>query len=142
MVTARFLIVDDDDIDAKAISRAIQERGLPLEVRRAVDGEEALHMLRGTGGHERIQGPVVVTLDLNMPRMNGLECLHALREDPALHETVVFIVTTSDTPTDREEAYSMNPAGYIVKGTAPGTYEAVADLLAKYTQVVALPERK
>lgn len=139
MQLAQVLIVDDDDVDAKAIARGLRRRGVDFVLQRAVDGEEALHMLRGTGGYDPVEGPVIVTLDLNMPRMNGFECLEALRSDPELAHTIVFVVSTSDTDDDKREAYRLHPAGYVVKGTDPAIYEGIADLLAKYNEVVSLP---
>ena len=136
----QFLIVDDDDIDAEALRRGIRKRRMPNAILRAVDGEEALHMLRGTGGYERVRGPVIVTLDLNMPRMNGFETLTAIRQDPDLSPTVVFVVSTSDDEQDRRKAYNHHPAGYVVKSNHGQHYSDIADLLAKYSKVVALPQ--
>ena len=73
------LVVEDDDIDAEGLERALKSAKLLNPLYRARDGIEALEMLRGTGGAERVEPPLVVLLDLNMPRMDGIEFLHALR---------------------------------------------------------------
>jgi CheY-like chemotaxis protein len=80
-----------------------------------------------------------VLLDLNMPRMNGLELLRAIREDPALRTITVVVLTTSDDDRDKVEAYNLNVAGYILK---PVTFTAFVEAMAtlnKYWAINELP---
>jgi CheY-like chemotaxis protein len=106
----------------------------PLHV--ASDGIEALEVLRsGRMGDARR----IVLLDLNMPRMNGIEFLRELRADPALRVTPVVVLTTSNDDRDRVEAYNLNVAGYLLK---PVTFLDFAELMAalnRYWTLVELP---
>ena len=106
------LLVDDDEIDVMNVRRAFEKAKIENPLFHAEDGLAALEMLRdGTvPKHRRL-----VLLDLNMPRMNGIEFLRELREDPELHGTAVVVLTTSDEERDRIEAYHFHVAGYLVK---------------------------
>ena len=73
------LLVEDDDIDAETVRRALEELKIGNPLRVARDGLEGLEILRGENGHEAIEKPYLILLDLNMPRMNGLEFLAAIR---------------------------------------------------------------
>ncbi|MGB7518801.1 MAG: response regulator, partial [Spirulinaceae cyanobacterium] len=79
----------------------------------------------------------LVLLDLNMPKMNGLEFLHILREDPKLKLIPVIVLTTSDEDRDRVEAYNLNVAGYILK---PVTFSKFAEVMATLNKYWALCE--
>jgi CheY-like chemotaxis protein len=125
---SQLLIVDDDDVEIMAVKRAL--RGSPIDwpIRIARDGVEALAILRGEGVAP-IHRPYVILLDLNMPRMNGIEFLRELRADPDHRDAVVFVLTTSDADQDRVAANSQQVAGYVVKRTVGGDFVDVADLL-------------
>jgi len=131
------LLVDDDEVDVMNVQRAFKKNNIvnPLYVAR--DGVEALEMLRAQGAVPRERR--LVLLDLNMPRMNGLELLRALREDPALRGITVVVLTTSDDDRDKVEAYNLNVAGYILK---PVTFTAFVEAMAtlnKYWAINELP---
>ncbi len=79
------LLVEDDDGDAKAVNRAFQKAKIANLMLRAVDGMEALDMLRGTNGKEKIAAPYILLVDVNMPRMSGIQLIHAIREDDDRH---------------------------------------------------------
>lgn len=129
------LLVDDDEVDVMNVRRAFERSHLTNPVHVACDGIEALQKLRdGTIGPRRI-----VLLDLNMPRMNGLEFLTALRADPELQPTCVVVLTTSNEDRDKVEAYRKNVAGYLVK---PVTFANFVEMMAtvnKYWTLVELP---
>ncbi len=133
------LLVDDDDVDAETVERAFRKAKITNPIYRASDGVEALEMLRGTGGREPIPYPHLILLDLKMPRMGGLKFLEALRNDPALRENVVFVLTTSAAEQDRLAAYENFVAGYIIKSQAGRDFTALIDLLDIYWRVVELP---
>ena len=106
------LLVDDDEIDVMNVRRAFEKGKIENPLFHAEDGLAALEMLRdGTIPKERR----LVLLDLNMPRMNGIEFLRELRDDPELHGTAVVVLTTSDEERDRIDAYHFHVAGYLVK---------------------------
>ena len=130
------LLVEDDEVDVMNVKRAFEKYHIMNPVFVAENGLEALQMLR-TGavpGERRI-----ILLDLNMPRMNGIDFLRALRADAELKSTTVVVLTTSNNDRDKIEAYNLNVAGYLVK---PVTFSEFAELmitLNKYWSLVELP---
>ncbi|MFK7958122.1 MAG: response regulator [Lysobacterales bacterium] len=110
-----FLLVEDDDIDVRVMERGFRQQGVNHPIVRAKDGQEALDLLRGVDGKSPPDWPYIVLLDINMPRMNGLEFLEEIRSDPDLCRTIVFVLTTSDDDKDIVAAYSNFVAGYLVK---------------------------
>jgi len=133
------LLVDDDDGDAKAVQRSFLKAKIANPLTRAVDGMEALEMLRGTNGKTRFPSPCVMLVDLNMPRINGIQFIQALRADKALHRSVVFVLTTSKRDEDKLAAYELNVAGYIVKATAGADFMNLVNLVECYWRIVELP---
>ncbi|HEY6793115.1 MAG TPA: response regulator [Kineosporiaceae bacterium] len=133
------LLVEDDDVDAEAVMRSIRRSQIPVEVVWVEDGVEALEVLRGEHRHQSVSRPVIVLLDLNMPRMDGFEFLHALRNDPALRDLVVFVLTTSSADADRTRAYHANIAGYLVKSSVGPQFARLARMLLSYKTAVTLP---
>lgn len=132
------LLVDDDDVAREAVARSFKKNSVSVSLVCAQDGQEALEILRGQ--HDiKIAKPLLVLLDLNMPRMNGFEFLEALRADDALRETVVFVLTTSDSDTDRSRAYHDNIAGYMVKTAVGPQFKHLISLMDVYEQTVYLP---
>lgn len=133
------LLVEDDDIDAMAVKRALREYRIANPLTLARDGLEALEYLRGNGKRQAIPRPNLVLLDINMPRMNGLEFLEALRDDPDLSDTVVFVLTTSSREEDVTAAYRKNIAGYMTKQNAGKDFLSLFNLLSEYWRVVIFP---
>lgn len=109
------LLVEDDQLDIMNVQRELRKHNVDVPLYIARNGREALNMLRGEGGQAAIPKPSVVMLDLNMPRMNGLELLSTLRSDPEFVGLNVFITTTSDLETDRLKAQDLAVSGYIIK---------------------------
>lgn len=109
------LLVEDDQLDIMNVQRELRKNNVNVPLHVARNGREALDLLRGEGGQTRIPRPRVVMLDLNMPRMNGLELLEILRADPEFQDLNVFITTTSDLETDRLKAQQLAVSGYIIK---------------------------
>lgn len=133
------LLVDDDDVDVMNVQRAFKRNNILNPLFIAHDGLEALTMLRSDGPDGVPKGRRLVLLDLNMPRMNGLEFLRELREDPELRYLTVIVLTTSDDERDKVEAYNLNVAGYIIK---PVTFLAFVEAVAalnKYWTINELP---
>ena len=133
------LLIDDDDVDVMAVKRAFKKQKIANPLRVARDGIEGLAMLRGEDGHEPIARPYIIILDLNMPRMDGLEFLAELRKDPSHRDAVVFVLTTSKADEDRAASYDQNVAGYIVKSDVGEGFLNVTRLLDSYWRVVLLP---
>ena len=133
------LVVDDDDVAAEAVSRGLHRHGMECPVAFAEDGFAALQILRGTHPSRRILKPYLILLDLNMPRMNGIEFLRELRLDSILGGTVVFVLSTSDSDKDRALAYRQNIAGYMVKSNLGPHFSGLARFLAEYRCAMILP---
>jgi CheY-like chemotaxis protein len=133
------LLVEDDDVDAEAVLRSLRRSQVPVDVVWVEDGQEALEVLHGEHGYQSISRPLIVLLDLNMPRMDGFEFLRALRTDPALRDLVVFVLSTSEAETDRTRAYHENIAGYLVKSSVGPQFSRLARLLLTYQTAVTLP---
>lgn len=133
------LLVEDDDGDAKAVRRTFEKEKIANRIVRAIDGVEALEMLRGTNGREKIHPPYILLVDLNMPRMGGLDLLKAIRADEELRGNVIFILSTSNREEDKKAAYDLNVAGYIVKERAGQDFLNVITLVDCYWRIVELP---
>ncbi|GAA3949461.1 response regulator [Hymenobacter algoricola] len=109
------LLVEDDQMDIMNVQRELRKHDITAPLHIARNGREALQLLRGEGSQPKISKPTIVLLDINMPRMNGLELLDALRSDPEFVALNVFIMTTSDLETDRLKARELAVSGYIIK---------------------------
>ncbi len=136
---ARLLHVEDDELCQMVMSRTFTKAKLANPIIGAHDGIDALELLRGSNGRERIARPFVILLDLNMPRMGGIEFLEELRADEALKQSVVFVLTTSDAEKDKVDAYNLGVAGYILKSGPGNAFVDTTALLATYWRVVEFP---
>ncbi len=140
MDTVRLLLVEDDDVDAEGVERALRKAGVDNPVERAIGGIEALARLRGKDGKPPLPRPYLILLDLNMPRMDGIAFLDELRADPALSDSVVFVLTTSDADRDKVRAYQAHVAGYMLKSRVGARFVNLVDLLNPYWQYIELPD--
>jgi len=133
------LLVEDDEVDVMNVQRAFKRNNITNPLYVANNGLEALGMLRGDDDkYDRIPGHRrIILLDINMPKMNGIEFLHELRQDDELSATPVVVLTTSDEDQDRVEAYRLNVAGYILK---PVTFTNFAEVMAALNKYWALCE--
>jgi len=109
------LLVEDDYLDIRNVERELKKINVNLPLHTARNGREALAMLRGEGMPKLNPLPSVVMLDINMPKMNGIEFLTEIRKDPEFKDLNVFIMTTSSEDTDRMAAQNLNVSGYIEK---------------------------
>ena len=130
------IVVDDDDVHFMSIERGFRKVGVENTLLRARDGVEALELLRGEGDLDPVRDPFLLLVDLRMPRMSGLELIRELRNDPHLKRTVAFVHSTSDADQDRDAAYDLNVAGYLVKDSDP---VGLANMLREYWRRVQLP---
>ena len=135
------LLVEDDEVDIMNVRRAFKKNNIVNPLYVANNGIEALEMLRG--GVPDVQAIPssrrIILLDLNMPRMGGLEFLQELRSDPNLRSTPVIVLTTSNQDRDRIEAYNLNVAGYILKPVTFINFAEVMATLNKYWTLCELP---
>ena len=134
--TLNILLVEDDQVDVMNVTRAFARNKIANPLFVAADGIEALEMLR-SGAVPRDRR--LILLDLNMPRMSGIEFLRELRADPELHSTPVVVLTTSDDERDKVNAYDLNIAGYLLKPVTFINFVEVMAALNKYWTLVELP---
>ena len=130
------LLVEDDEVDVMNVRRAFERNNVSNPLYVAGNGLEALEMLRG---NEIPKERRLILLDLNMPKMNGIEFLQALRADPELQSLPVVVLTTSNDDQDKIDAYNFNVAGYLLK---PVTFSNFCERMAtlnKYWTLVEMP---
>ena len=130
------LLVEDDEVDVMNVRRAFERNNVSNPLFVAGNGLEALEMLRdGTVPKERR----LILLDLNMPKMNGIEFLQALRSDPELASAPVVVLTTSNDDQDKLDAYNLNVAGYLLKPVTFSNFCERMTTLNKYWTLVEMP---
>ncbi len=105
------LLVEDDDVDQIAMERAFKDLNIRNRLVSTANGEEALEYLK----IESNEKPCIILLDLNMPKMNGIEFLEILKADEALKKIPVVVMTTSRAEQDIVESFRLGAAGYMVK---------------------------
>jgi CheY-like chemotaxis protein len=130
------LLVDDDQVDVMNVQRAFKKNNITNPMWVSSNGLEALELLRSgvVPSSQRL-----VLLDLNMPKMNGIEFLRALRADPSLAHTSVVVLTTSKDERDKVDAYNLNVAGYLLKPVEFIDFVGLMAALNKYWTLVELP---
>ena len=130
------LLVEDDQVDIMNVKRAFDKNRISNPLFVAGNGVEALRMLRE---NDVPAGRRIVLLDLNMPRMNGIEFLRELRADSVLQHTPVIVLTTSNDERDKIDAYNLNVAGYLLKPVTFVNFVEVMAALNKYWTLVEFP---
>lgn len=130
------LLIEDDDIDAMSITRAFKKMHIGNNIIRANDGQEGLDLLRSGA----VPSPYIILLDLQMPRLNGLEFLETIRENPELAQSTVFVLTTSKSDEDITASYKKNIAGYFVKEQVGEGFLDIVKMLKGYWKIVHFPE--
>jgi len=128
------LLVDDDCVDVMVVKRVLRELGVTNELVCAADGEEALAYLRGLESGT----PRVILLDLNMPRMNGIEFLQAMKAEERFRRIPVVIVTTSEEQQDLTKSFELGVAGYVVKSSNYREFRQKMGMIEQYV-VLAHP---
>jgi CheY-like chemotaxis protein len=134
------LLVEDDEVDVMNVQRALKKNGATSNLYRAANGIEALAMLRTNNQIAKENNSrLLILLDLNMPKMGGLEFLKELRADPALSHLPVVILTTSMQDSDLTTAYQYNVAGYLIKPITFSSFVETIDVLNRYWSMSELP---
>ena len=128
------LLVEDDEVDVMTVKRAFAKNNITNPLFVAHNGLEALDLLRKDNIPSRRR---LILLDVNMPKMNGIEFLRELRADPALQQASVVMMTTSNEERDRIEAFKLNVAGYLLK---PVTFQQFAEVMSTINKYWALME--
>ena len=130
------LLVEDDEVDVMNVRRAFERNNVSNPLFVAGNGLEALEILRGDKLPKERR---LVLLDLNMPKMNGIEFLQALRADPELSSLPVVVLTTSNDDQDKIDAYNLNVAGYLLKPVTFSNFCERMTTLNKYWTLVEMP---
>lgn len=137
--SVHILLVEDDDVDSEAVVRAFQKRSIENPITIVQDGIEAFNALRGENGWSRLPRPYIILLDINMPRMNGIEFLRELRREGELNKSIVFVLTTSNREEDKSAAYNEHIAGYLLKSRTGADFTNLTNMLDSYWRVVEFP---
>jgi CheY-like chemotaxis protein len=134
------LLVDDDEVDVMTVKRAFKKNNITNPLYVAANGVEALAILRGNEMPKLLPGQRrLILLDLNMPKMGGIEFLRELRADPELRPLPVIVLTTSNEEKDKVEAYNLNVAGYIIKPVTFSKFVETVGTLNKYWTLSEMP---
>jgi len=135
-IPVTLLIVEDDDEDFVFIKQALSKLNLTNPILRAVDGQNALDILRGEQGQEKLSGPFIILLDIYMPRINGIQFLEIIRNDDKLSDTMIFIFSSSEQYEDIKTTSEYGVVGFILKSDIAGSFkESVESLGLKWTLV-------
>lgn len=127
------LLVEDDEVDAMTVRRALKDLHVVNPLEHVENGEEALTYLRQP---DQVQ-PCIILLDLNMPVMGGIEFLQVIKHDAALRRTPVVVLTTSDEQQDKVASFDLGVAGYIRK---PVDYRQFVEAVRKVDAYWTLSE--
>jgi len=130
------LLVEDDDVDAMTVKRAFSDLKITNPLVRKLNGEEALEYLRGKENRK----PCVILLDLNMPKMNGIEFLKIAKNDDELRKIPVVVLTTSKNDEDRVKSFGLSVAGYMIKPTDYKIFVETIRVIDLYWTLSELPE--
>jgi CheY-like chemotaxis protein len=133
------LLVEDDYLDTMSVSRSFSKANIQHKLTVARNGKEALDLLHNAEKDEA-ELPDIILLDINMPKMNGIEFLRRLRTDsnPRLKNITVFIMTTSEEEAERKEAQQLGIKGYIIKPLSFDNFESGQSSMDSFNLLVAL----
>ena len=137
------LLVEDSDEDAELTMRTLKKQKLTNQLYRVADGAEALDFLFSRGAYTNRQDaapPRVVLLDLKLPKVNGLEVLRALKENPATKTIPVVVMTSSKEDRDLKEAYALGVNSYIVKPVEFDKFVKAVETLGMYWVLLNEPK--
>lgn len=135
------MLVEDDHIDVMNVQRAFKKNNITNTLYIAFNGVDALNMLKGIDGKPKISPlPQIIITDINMPKMNGIEFIKELRNDPELQSIIVFVLSTSNDENDKIEAYKLNVAGYILKPVSFEKFVGSIAILSNFWNLCAHPE--
>jgi len=130
------LLVEDDRVDTMTVKRALKDLKVTNQLICTTNGEEALEYLRD----ETKKKPCVILLDLNMPKMNGIEFLKIAKADDELKKIPVIVLTISREERDVVESFNLSVAGYIVKPTDYKKFVEAIRVVELYWTLSELPK--
>lgn len=130
------LLVEDDKVDAMTVKRSLREIHVTNRIEIAGNGEEALQYLRASQNEH----PCIILLDLNMPKMNGIEFLQIVKRDSELRKIPVVVLTTSKNEQDKIESFNLGVAGYMVKPVDYQQFVEVVSTINLYWTLSEMPD--
>jgi CheY-like chemotaxis protein len=131
------LLVEDNAGDVRLTREALREADVSVDVFDVPDGEQAMSYLRGEGDHAGAGRPDLVLLDLNLPKMDGLEVLEEIKGDPRLCRTPVIMLTTSSSARDVSACYARGVNCYVVKPLELDDFTALVQAINRFWLGVA-----
>jgi len=136
------LLIEDNPGDIRLVKEVFKDSKLHNNLRVALDGEEAMKMLRQEGEYFKAQRPDLIILDLNLPKKNGIEVLREIKEDKSLNCIPVVILTTSNAEEDLEETCKLDANCYITKPVDLDEFIKVVKSIQNFwLEIVKLPPR-
>ena len=129
------LLVEDDRIDALLVKRAFRSLKINNPIHHVENGEEALEFLRNSENNK----PWIILLDINMPRMNGIEFLKEAKQEESMQDIPIIILTSSVEQKDRVDAFKSGIAGYMVKPVTYSDMLKLVEAIKQYWTISKLP---
>ncbi len=130
------LLVEDDTVDAMAVKKAFEHLHIENKLAIVTNGEEALEYLKNKNNAK----PQIILLDLNMPRMNGIEFMKIAKSDDQLKKIPVVILTTSKAEQDRVITFHLGAAGYIMKPMDHKDFIEMMEKIHQYWELTLFPD--
>jgi CheY-like chemotaxis protein len=129
------LLVEDDEVDIMNVQRAFKKNNISNPLKIARNGLEALEILKSNNPI-----PKIILLDINMPKMGGIEFLGEIRKHSEFRAISVFVMTTSNEESDKIAAYDLNVAGYILKPLSFEGFTSAVAILNHYWHLCEMPQ--
>jgi CheY-like chemotaxis protein len=136
------ILAEDDDGHATLIQRNLQRIGVVNNCIRVRDGQEALDLIRSEGAYagRPHHGNILLLLDINMPRLDGVEVLRRLKADPRTSTVPIIMLTTTDDPREIERCYQLGCNVYVTKPVDYSTFIEAINRLGLFLQIVRVPQ--
>ena len=136
------VLVEDDDGHANLVERNLQRAGLANGIHRLKDGQEALDYVQGKGEYigSPAPQPMLLLLDIKMPRVDGVEVLRQLKSDPQTAPIPIIMLTTTDDPREIQRCYELGCSVYITKPVDYQAFVEAINRLGLFLQVVRVPD--
>jgi CheY-like chemotaxis protein len=144
MTTPRHLVIllaEDDDGHAYLVRQNLQDAGIANEVVHVRDGQEALDYVRCEGAYagRAPDGPLLLLLDLNMPRVGGEEVLRGLKADPRTDQIPAIMLTTTDDPREVRRCYELGCSSYVTKPVEYDRFVEAVRCLGLFLSIIQVP---
>jgi CheY-like chemotaxis protein len=135
------VLAEDDEGHATLVQRNLRRSGITNEIVWVSDGQEALDYVHSRGAHAgRVpSGPLLLLLDINMPRVDGVEVLRQVKGEPATAKLPVIMLTTTDDPREVERCYQLGCSVYVTKPVEYGKFVEAVQRLGLFLQIVQVP---